>query len=319
MSHNVNASLIMKIASVILDLTMRATILERVAGLPHGAWSRNIRKFLQEAPATFPEADPRWFSNKGEEMYSSLFTGAMKVIQNRQKAEDVNQEFYAQDWAKAIAKSVADDINDGPTGWARTKGILFNRGKQWGLDLVKSAPERASTRKVDIGERKEDGPATYNPSTEFGGDFSELDRMKALLGLMDHDPRVRGLVLSELKHRALPSELAAYQAKKEHPDASYSDLAKILGYRNVFKGGVDTGYADGGGVRKLLEKVTHYIADISQNSVPVQNAVELYLQSKGSSATQHMASMHTGSVSRIAEKQDGSILFSLMKEFGLLH
>ena len=312
LSKSATTEMIQKIASIIEDMTLRAVILERVAGLPNGTWSRNVRKFMKEGPSTFPGADERWFDNRGTEMYGSLISGAQRVLKDQTRALEIQQDFYSQDMARQVAKSVADSINEGSSGFAKTKGILFNRGHQWALDIVKSSDYRAQTRKVEIGEREEDGPATYNPATEFGGDFSDLDRMKVLLGLIETNPKVKARVLFELKHRALPSELAAYQARKENPEASYSDLAKLLGYRNVFKNGVDTGYADGGGVRKLLEKITGYIVDISKRDDVINDYIDMALQQHGSGAVMHLAGL------RIAEKQDGAVMRQLLKEFGLL-
>ena len=264
---------ILKVASAAIDATLRAALLEEVAGLPAGTWSRNIRRFYAEAPTQFPQADPMWFSTRSMDLYTSLMKGAMGILKSREQVEDVVGEVFSKDWIKALAKSFAQNevMERGASGMSKANGLLYNRGKQWALDIVRSKRYRTQQQGLEVGVSDDD---TYRvePSTEWGTRFSEKDRAVALLNLMDRDTRVRDRVLALVRLEGKSRDADVLEVKVRNPSYSVYDIEDTLGFARR------SGY-----VGQALKRVFDIIADVSASDRALANAVEVSLQAEGSS------------------------------------
>lgn len=263
---------ILKVASAAIDATLRAALLEEVAGLTPGSWSRNIRRFYTEAPGTFPNADPMWFSTRSMELYTSLMKGATGILKSRERAEDVVSEVFSKDWIKALAKAFVQSevMERGASGLSKANGLLYNRGKQWALDIVRSKGYRTEQHGLEVGAPDAD-TFRVDPSTEWGTRFSEKDRAVALINLMDRDPRVRDRVLALVRNEGKSRDADVLEVKVRNPSYSVYDIEDTLGFARR------SGY-----VGQALKRVYDIIADASAADKVLADAVEVALQAEGS-------------------------------------
>ncbi len=128
-------------ASIEMDIYARARILEAAAGRPKWTLSRNLRAFIREGQAQFPDAHPDWFSSRDQGLAASVFQAAKKILLQSGASGKSTPEEIAQNMAAGLTEGgdVRSDVY-GDVGKHQGQGILAGKIKPsqsrttlWGL------------------------------------------------------------------------------------------------------------------------------------------------------------------------------------------
>ena len=228
LSHH---QMIIRIANVAIDMTLRAAVLEKVAGLMPGMWSNNPRKFLEEAPRNFPGADPRWFDRRGMMFYNSLMKYPRTMLKDR--AEEILGDFFTRDFTAGLAKAIKPLMDDGERGFARSLGIFANRGKQWALDIIRTKQWKTDLTSIEVGPSDEN-THRHEPSTDWDTKHNQGDNLQRMMDLMETNPRIKEKVMQHVRGHVVPAHLRVWEAKLAHPEMSNQELGVSLGYEEKY-------------------------------------------------------------------------------------
>lgn len=283
-------NLVRKMANSAIDVAIRATLIGYALGKTPSeiaTWSNRPRLFQQEASALLPNADPRWFDLRGTEMSKGLLRGAARVLGSTEAAEEILGEFFSPStkrvpWGESLAHVLQQRgvFENGKSGFTSAYNLLFNRGKQWALDTVRSKAYRTTDRYNVVTTEPGDDDTTFNhmdPSTEWNTQFNDIDRVRVLMNLMNRDDRVHDKVLDYLRGRTTDMEFAIIEKRLEDPTLSAWAVAEQLGVDNSTVG-------------KYVKRLNQSLVNLATEG-PLGNIVDLTLQSEGSKALRMASKM----------------------------
>lgn len=256
--------MVTKIASAAIDIALRAAVLEKVAGLMPGTWSRNVPRFLKEAPATFPNADERWWDRRSMAMYNALLKHPRSILRDR--AEDILGDFFAKDFIKglAIAFQKLHIMETGEAGWRKAMGLMVNRGKQWALDIVRTKQYKSDLNSMEVGPSDED-TVRHEPSTEWDVQYDMSDEMKRLMLLMDRNQSLHAMVMKFVQENVQASHWKIWLFHEKNPDMTPQEVGVAMGFKEKYAFS---------SVYKAIKAVNQALIDAMQLPA-VQDAIEV--------------------------------------------
>lgn len=198
MNRIATLNLIRKIANVSLDLTLRASILELVAGLRPNTWSNNLNRFLSEAPQYFPNLAPDWWNKRTEKMYEACTSAANGVLKSKSMADDVFQNLFSKGKIKNLASWLKEkDILSQEGSYNIVLKVLRNMCRQTALSFMKIKENQALYNAQEIGETDsgEETPLRHNPGHDVQTTFTEMEEMDYFLNWLKVDKALRQEVI----------------------------------------------------------------------------------------------------------------------------
>lgn len=261
---------LMRVADRYMDRTLRALLMERAMRLPAGTWSNNLGRWLKEAPGAVG-ADPAWFASTDYKLEEALVYGARQVNVPPEIAEGAVAELFEAKQLNKLALYMLDKgIFETESGLKQAKGLLRNRGKQWGMDYIRNKRNQISDE-INTNDRDEDDGPSVNPSTEWGTNYSGADMVRAMLNLASIDPRFRASVLDALEGSLDARGLSVADYYLNRPGVSQKEMADDLSIPVASMNG-------------LFKKVFTALTEVVKDDPDVARRVEIHLQDKGSAA-----------------------------------
>lgn len=228
------AHLVQKIADAYfdsqMDQTIRTCILEGVAGVPVGTWTKRGPQGIFLAQRALPEVSAEWFDrNKG--FYSGAFAIALRKLHNKNEAADLVQSVIGGMTIKAqggelylIGKSLAES---GKIDIGKAKAYLLNHVNQ--RSVSENRDERQRNRETSLVREDEDGGVVDMDIP--AGKAEVLDKILEMASSKGN-LRVYQLLRKffAVKWAGAPNRLAIFDKIMEDPGLSDVGVARALGH-----------------------------------------------------------------------------------------